>query len=172
MTKKLAIGYLAILLSSQTYAADRSINCDERGCQPKTKEVCFNVYCNYEFEGARDHEKKSCSAASTFTKKVSEQGAEIPETVDGNLEVKCDGQSWIGRADVFTGLLGTRLQGKTGPDPAVFLPRTALSSSTADHTQGHYTESGIEINDDGKFLHGHGKCYIWSTEKKSEDHHL
>ncbi len=174
MKKNILIALFASALVSSAYASNQNEQphhddqCDGHECRPKTKEVCFNLYCSYEVEGPRDHELKSCTAASTFSKKVTLEGAEVPETLDGNLEVKCDGQTWVGRADIFTGLLGTRVQGKTGPDPAIFLPRGALTASCGPQTQGHYTESSIEINDDGKFSRSRGKCFVWVTE---QDHH-
>jgi hypothetical protein len=171
MKTQIFIGIFALMVASHVYAADRVDgntqalnNCIGNDCKPKTKEVCFNLYCNYEFEEHGDHAQKSCSAASTFRKQVTLEGAEVPQTLDGNLEVKCDGQSWYGRADIFTGLLGTRIEGKTGPDPAIFLPRGALNAGSDGLTQGHYSDSGIEITEQGKFTHGRGKCFIWTTQ--------
>ncbi len=173
MNKKILLGLVSLALTSNVYASGHDGNCTDRECQPKTKEVCFNLYCDYDLDTPHDHHDhydKPCTAASTFTKKVTEDGAEVPESLDGNLEIKCDGQSWIGRADIFTGLLGSRFQTETGPNPAIFLPRGSLTAGCENNIQGHYSTSGIELNDHGKFIRGEGKCFIWTTEKDSHDH--
>lgn len=174
--KIMMIGFISLALSASfAFADDDGGDCHGNDCHPKTKDVCFNVVCHYEFHDGsdsvsnNDHDRHICSAASTFTKKVTEDGGEVPEQVIGVLNVACDGESKFNNsATVSTDLLGTRIQGLIGPTPAVLLPRGALDSGVEGRNGGHYTSSILEVDFKGEFKRAEGKCFIWNG---NEHHH-
>jgi hypothetical protein len=171
------VGMVVFALSSGMVQADDSVinpnsgddhrHCPGPDCKPKTKEVCFNLVCYY-----NDHKQpegyKNCRAAATFTKDVTLDGGEVED--DSNhknnpqLEVSCGGSTLFfnNSARRFTNLLGTRIQGETGPFPAVLLPRGALHSG-ADNTSGDHTSPSVLELDTGSYLtRSKGFCHIWT----------
>ncbi len=179
MKKLIFISFCSVLMSAGIAMADGGHEgnhdgddhrCHDGECNPPTKEVCFNVVCTYELKEDHEHEHgQACSAASTFTKKVTEDGAEVPQNLEGTLDVTCDGQTWKSGAAIFTDLLGSRIQSSTGPDPAVLLPRGALTSGAEGRSGGHDTDSVLEINDNSKIRRGEGKCFIWTEHKRDHE---
>ena len=166
----LLIGIVSVILScNYVWASDGDDDhgCHGHDCTPPTKEVCFNVVCHFKVDDDHDAthmHKRSCSAASTLTKKVTLDGGEVPQQLVGNLDVKCEGeQKPSGAADITTDLLGTRFQSATGPDPALILPRGALSAGVDGQNGGHYSRGILELDDEGRFKRAEGRCFIWNT---------
>ena len=136
-----------------------------RDCQDPTRETCFNLVCHYEFEG--EGTPRHCTASTIFNKAVTRDGGEVQD--DSNLsnnprlEVSCDDKVvFANSARRYTDLLGTRIQGQTGPTPAILLPRGTLHSGSEGSNGGHYSRSILEIDTGQHFLRGKGKCFIWT----------
>lgn len=134
-------------------------------CAPETEEACFNLVCNYEFEPSSGVRK--CSVASTFVKDVTKDGGEVVDNSDWKnnpiFEVSCDGEKiFNNRARRFTDLLGTRIQGESGPTPAILLPRGQLHTSADGQGGGHYSRSVLELDNGHGFIRGKGSCFIWT----------
>ncbi len=168
MKKTMLMFAFSILLSQFAQAGDEDHGCDPKQhvCPPRP--ICLNLVCDYERVHRRDdgllddgHDDgfSKCRAASRFTKLVSSDGDEIrdrsavEETV--SLEVECDGQTIFNNsANRFTDAQGTRLQAKSGPYPAVVLPRGTLSD------EHRYVASALELKD--QILRG--VCYVYPGE--------
>jgi hypothetical protein len=134
-------------------------------CTPETKPACFNVVCHYEMEYESAYHK--CTAATKFTKAITLDGGEVVDNSNGEnnptLEVSCDGHViYNNNARRFTDMLGTRIQGESGPVPAILLPRGELHTGADGQGGGHYSSSVIELDDPSGFTRGKGKCFIWT----------
>lgn len=150
---------------SQPGDGDHGHDDDCPACHEKTKTVCLNLMCNYTFKYG--DKERTCTAAAVFDKKVTKDGGEVSD-VSGKddavkMEVSCEGYPiWNPPARRFTDLLGTRIQGQQGPDPAISLPRGVLHSSEEGKGAGHYSYSTLELNTQDGFKRAHGSCFIWS----------
>jgi hypothetical protein len=146
--------------------------CDK--CKVPTRDVCFNLVCHYDFDedvkisGDEDH-IRHCTAASTFRKDVTLEGGEVADDSgredDNNptLEVSCNGRKiWGNSAHRYTDLLGTRIQGQTGPNPAITLPRGELHSGPDHRSGSHYSRSTLELDLGEKVVRAKGSCFIWT----------
>jgi hypothetical protein len=142
-------------------------------CEDPTREVCFNLVCHYDFDHdnafvddqGESHER--CTAASTFKKAVTVDGGEVQDdsTLENNpqLEVVCGGKKiFSSGAHRYTDLLGTRIQGLTGPNPAVLLPRGELHSGAEGQSGSHYSPSTLELAGKKGFARAKGTCFIWT----------
>jgi hypothetical protein len=170
----IALGVLAFALGSAPVRADGGGGSDDGhhcpDCVPETRDVCFNLVCHYDFDedhGPADHEHHHCTAAATFTKAVTLDGGEVADNShEGSnpaLNISCDDHEYDPRpARRFTGLLGTRIQGETGPTPAILLPRGELHTGPGDQNSGHYSKSILELDADHGFKRGDGSCFIWT----------
>jgi hypothetical protein len=84
-------------------------------------------------------------------------------TNNPKLEVVCDGETIFNNsARRFTGLLGTRIQGESGPFPALILPRGALHSGANGGSGPHVSKALIEIDDGRRVFQEEGRCHIWT----------
>jgi len=145
-------------------AADVGIKDTCPNCTPPTKPVCFNLMCHYESDGPTD---KSCTASSTFIKNVTIDGGEVVDDSaspnNPTFEVSCDATTIYNNSSYrYTDLLGTRIQGQEGPDPALLLPRGELHSAAAGTNGGHYSDSILELSGPDGFHRVHGQCFIWT----------
>jgi hypothetical protein len=137
-----------------------------RACRVPSKEVSFNLVCYYN-DRHNPEGYENCKAAAKFQKDVTTDGGEVADdsTFKDNpqLEVSCGHSTLFNNsARRFTDLLGSRIQGETGPHPAITLPRGALHSGS-DRTSGdHVSSSTLEIDIGTKLLRTQGICYIWS----------
>ncbi len=159
MKKTMLMFAFSILFSQFAQAGDEDHGCDPKQhvCPPRP--ICLNLVCDYERVHGQDDGFSKCRAASRFTKLVSWDGDEIrdrssvEETV--SLEVECDGQTIFNNsANRFTDAQGTRLQAKSGPYPAVMLPRGTLSD------EHRYVASALELKDQTL----RGVCYVYPGE--------
>ena len=145
-----SILFLAPPVSADGKPGDACKDCD------MTRELCFNVFCNYQKEIAEGSYQK-CKAASVFTKSVYLDGNEVRDNSESplnpELQVECDGAViQNGSAHRYTDSMGTRIQSLTGPYPAILLPRKALRD-------GHrYVASSLEF--DGESMEGY--CYLYT----------
>jgi hypothetical protein len=96
-------------------------------------------------------------------------GGEVQDdSTDSNnpqMQVSCDGTSIFGPSGThrFTDLLGTRIQGQMGPNPALLLPRGALHTGAEHDTSGsHYSQSMLELRGEDGPSRAYGKCFIWT----------
>ncbi len=134
-------------------------------CHEKTKPVCMNLKCDYKF---RHHDKDiNCAVVTVFNKTVTEDGGEVSDVSgkddDVKMEIACEGTPiWNGPARRFTDLLGTRIQGEQGPNPAITLPRGVLHSNEDGKGAGHYSHSRLELQTDEGWKRADGACFIWS----------
>lgn len=123
-------------------------------------------------KGGHDHWKKpqTCKAVAIFEKVVTLDGGEVADHSPvastplspqiPRLTVECDNETkYNDHARRFTDLLSTRIQGLSGPFPAIYLPRGALH--TGQHVSDSYLEidSGIPTN---RAIRMPGKCYVWT----------
>jgi len=148
-------------------------------CRVPTREECFNLVCDYEFEhdvvindgngGGGNHRARRCTVAAKFNKNVTIDGGEVQDdSTDSNnpqMQVSCDGTSIFGPSGThrFTDLLGTRIQGQMGPNPALLLPRGALHTGAEHDTSGsHYSQSMLELRGEDGPSRAYGKCFIWT----------
>lgn len=160
-------GLFAICLgSSSAFAGDPHQNPSCPDCTDPTREVCFNLMCHYEFKNEYGS-PKNCTVSSTFTKNVTVDGGEVQDdsSVGNNprLDISCDNEKIFNNsAHRFTDLLGTRIQGQTGPSPAVLLPRGALHSGQEGQSGSHYSKSILELDNGREFVRANGKCFIWT----------
>lgn len=164
-----SIALVAALLSfygsaSSAFAGNEQ-NPPCESCNDPTREVCFNMVCHYDFD--TESEPRHCTASATFNKDVTVDGGEVrDDSALGNnprLEVTCDNEKiFSNSARRFTDLLGTRIQGQTGPNPAVLLPRGALHSGGENSSGSHYSSSVLELDNGRDFVRAKGKCFIWT----------
>lgn len=159
------LGMLAFLIGSANAGIARADGDQCPDCKPPTKPVCFNLVCSYQFDGWDKH--ASCKVAATFVKDVTKDGGEVTDdSQDDNnprLEVSCDGiPIFNNSARRYTDLLGTRIQGQEGPDPAVTLPRGELHTGPDGISGGHYSYSTLELDDDTLRRSAKGSCFIWT----------
>jgi hypothetical protein len=136
-------------------------------CQPKTKPACFNLVCYYDNIQSPHDEFRHCKAAATFNAPVTIDGGEFQsDSRDGNnpqLEVTCDGNVIFNNsAHRYTDLLGSRIQGETGPHPAILLPRGELHSGADDHSGDHQSPSTLQLDGQDGPVSAQGTCYIWT----------
>lgn len=145
-------------------------------CKVPKKTVCFNVYCQFEDKKDSDDDREDadslrdfheCTAAATFKKEVTVDGGEVVD--DSNFEnnpelnVVCRGNKiFNSSANRYTDLLGTRIQGESGPFPALLLPRGALSSGADNRSGDHVTFGSLELTLKKGLVHKKGKCFIWT----------
>jgi hypothetical protein len=110
------------------------------------------------------HYARSCTVSATFRKDVTLDGGEVQDDSNGEnhpqMQVECDGRVIFGPSGAhrFTDLLGTRIQGQSGPTPAVLLPRAALHSGADGQSGSHYSQSILEVGGE----RARGSCFIWS----------
>lgn len=127
--------------------------------EPKPpREVCFNLVCNFEGESPHDH-YQGCTAASRFTKQVTDEGEETrDDSGHGDspvLEVQCDHDTvYNSGSRRFTDVSGTRIQGRPGPYPAVILPPGSLSE------RPHHVEAALEFGEQTL----RGTCFLYTGE--------
>lgn len=175
MLKYSVAGVVALILSMPVAMAgeyeDSRCRGRDQDCEVKTKEVCFNLVCFYESKKLSDDRDdwgfKKCKVASTFKKKVTLDGGEVEDDSyhenNPQLEVDCDGQRIFNNsARRFTDLLGTRIQGETGPFPAISLPRGALHGNFPHDSGYHVSPSVLEVEGDKHKERLKGKCHIWT----------
>jgi hypothetical protein len=141
-------------------------DCKDGKCTQPTKDECFNVSCSYENEDEHGI-PHTCKAVSTFTKAVTLDGGEVEDdsTIHNNpsFEVSCDGQIiYNNSARRYTGLLGTRIQGETGPFPGIFLPRGALHGNAPDDAGYHVAVSYLQVDTPSVPARLRGQCEIWT----------
>jgi len=75
------------------------------------------------------------------------------------LVVTCDDRKVFNNsARRFTSLLGTRIQGETGPFPSILLPRGALHSGANNTSGDHVSDSILELDEHRL----EGSCHIWT----------
>ena len=147
------------LISSDPVFAGPVTDCKDgkegKDCPP-VQEICFNLVCSYQREG-REGTYEKCQAAARFKKWVTAGGGEIWDRSEGvnhpEFEVECDEYMIFNNSALrYTDSLGTRIQGRTGPYPAVVIPRGSLRD-------GHsYVPSSLEFSDQ----HLRGYCYVYS----------
>jgi len=156
----------------------RNSPCSGDHCEIEKKSECFNLVCYFK---ATDHGRdllsdsgngfKNCKAAAVFNKDMTKDGGEVQDdsTSENNpaLSVSCDDKPafFDNSSHRYTSLLGTRIQGQTGPHPAIFLPRGALHSGANDQSGPHVANSVLEIDtgvmgSDVQRLTGY--CDIWT----------
>jgi hypothetical protein len=156
-------------------------------CEP-TRTADFNIVCFYKKHEHKEHGDKDqdqgqgqrpgdddkdkgsvCKVSSTFAKRITADGGEImdrsPDPGQGNpaelpmLSVECGPEAkYNDHARRWTDLLSTRIQGLTGPHPAIYLPRGALHEGT--HVADSYLE--VESGIPGDPVRMYGKCHIWT----------
>jgi hypothetical protein len=126
-------------------------------CIPETRDVCFNLVCNYHFDEDKDghHEHHVVKAVATFTKDVTEQGGEVvdreyDDEKNASLAIQFDDHApdnWP--AKHFTGLLGTRVYAETGPTPG-------------ERNSGHYAHSRLDLEGEHGLKSLEGECFIYT----------
>jgi hypothetical protein len=178
MAPALALAAPAALADPRDEGRDCRDGRGGRDCKPRTKDACFNIVCYYKGKDHHDDDVdadhgdfKSCKAAAKFVKAVTKDGGEVADDSDHRnspeLEVACDGQTLFlhnNSARRFTDLLGIRIQGLSGPHPAITLPRGALHTGPNGTAGSHVAPSTLELNLDSKVLRQRGVCYIWTGE--------
>ncbi len=141
-------------------------HCPDGRCRPETRETCFNLVCYYK-NPHNPEGYKNCKVSAKFDKRVTLGGGEVSDDSsqrnNPEFEVQCDNSIIFNNsARRFTDALGTRIQGETGPHPAITLPRGELHTG-ADGTSGdHVSPSILELDIDSYQLRTEGSCYIWS----------
>ena len=174
MNKMTYVGAVVMMVTSSLVWADEDCR-DGHHCKPKTKETCFNLVCHYDLrERDRDHANdrdrdhtRHCTVASVFKKDVTRDGGEVRDDSDDKnnptLEVTCDGMKIYNNSSRrSTDLLGTRIQGQTGPSPAILLSRGELHTGADGQSGGHYANSSLELDTGTEFERGSGQCFIWT----------
>lgn len=174
MRKVTLMGLMTIALAAGSARADGGGNCpDGHDCTPPTRPVCFNLVCYYHDKDAKNGEYKECKAASTFIKNVTEDGGEVADVSEHpfnpTLEVTCDNNPspvYNNSAYRSTDLLGTKIQGQTGPNPSISLPRGELHTGSDNNLGGNH-ESPSELAIDVGTAHDgqqrlRGECQIWT----------
>lgn len=159
--------------ASSDVGVERDRCSSRENCRDETREVNFNLMCNYDFGhhlvvNDDGHYARSCTVSATFRKNVTMDGGEVQD--DSNdmnnpqMQVECDGSVIFGPSGArrFTDLLGTRIQGQTGPTPAILLPRAALHSGAEGQSGSHYSESTLEVRAPSGLERARGSCFIWS----------
>jgi hypothetical protein len=177
MDKRTLLGFLSavLILGAGVARADISMgdrdrdddrDCPGRECRPPTKTTCFNLVCYFDDE-KNPHGFKSCKAAAKFNKRVTVDGGEVQD--DSNLgdnpqfEVTCDNKILFNNsARRFTDLLGTRIQGETGPHPSISIPRGELHSGSDGRSGDHISPAVLELDTGNQLLRTRGQCYIWT----------
>ena len=145
---------LIILLLGMVPSISSMAN-EDRDKDKDPRDLCFNVFCSYRREGGGGFE--SCEAGAIFIKSVTADGKEIWDRSERSdslvFEVECDNRVVFNNSGHrYTDEQGTRIQAKTGPLPAVLLPKNTLRD-------GHrYVASALEIQ--GQSLPGY--CYIYT----------
>jgi hypothetical protein len=174
MRKLTYLAIFAVALAAGAARADDGggDDCDGIHCRPRTRDVCFNVVCHYDLDrdlgdrGDGHDEGRHCKVAAEFVAPVTIGGGEVTSDSDERsaprFEVTCDGKPvYNDSAHRYTDLLGTRIQGETGPHPAITLERGALHTGP-DHDSGyHQSPSTLILEDEGVKV-GHGTCDIWT----------
>lgn len=168
MKKRFPKNWLPAVLLLYSWAvpaigAERCVSCD-----PPTKLLSFNVVCY--FKELPDYLKR-CKVGAKFIKRVTVDGAEVQDdSREGNLaaenpalEVSCnDAVLYNGSSHRYTDLLGTRIQGESGPHPAVILPRGVLHGGPDDRSGNHTADAILELDVDSELITSPGICYIWA----------
>jgi hypothetical protein len=139
-----------------------------RPCEPKKKDVCFNVQCDF-YNADNPVGFRSCKAAARFHKNVTRDGGEIQDDSNSSnnpeFEVNCEGvQLYNNSSHRYTDLLGTRIQGQSGPFPAILLPRGSLHSGANGTSGDHVSPSILEIDSGSRIVRTYGSCHIWTGE--------
>ncbi len=165
MKKMIFLGVLALTLGATAARADD--DCQGPNCKPPTKDVCFNLLCNYECGDHDGNHEKSCTVSSTFVKAVTLDGGEVEDNSESpnnpTLELSCDGKVLFNNSAYrYTEGLGTRIQGQEGPTPAITLPRGELHSTSVGQGGGHYSPSTLEFQSSEGFEKLRGSCFIWA----------
>ncbi len=166
MHKLALIGMMSLAMSSMNAFADEH-PCPPGGpCEVPVKETCFNVVCEFSNEHAPEG-MQNCRAAAVFNKNVTTTGGEVADdsTASNNptFEVTCNGVPLFNNsAHRYTDLLGTRIQGETGPHPAISLPRGALHTGPNGSAGYHVSPSRLEIDSVDGHAYSSGKCSIWT----------
>ncbi len=141
-------------------------HCPDGRCRPETRETCFNLVCYYS-NPQNPVGYQSCKVSAKFDKRVTIGGGEVQDDSfqrnNPEFEVECDNSVLFNNsARRFTDALGTRIQGESGPHPAITLPRGALHSG-ADGTSGdHVSPSTLELDVGSSLLRTSGSCFIWT----------
>ena len=174
------MGLMTIVLAAAGTTRAQASGCEEgKDCKPETRDVCFNLVCFYHGKDVKDHGFKECKAASTFVKKVTVDGGEVADDGDRDrdddkrrnptLEITCDDDPrpvYNNSAYRSTDLLGTVIQGQSGPNPSITLPRGELHTGSDNNLGGNHqspSELTIEFgtaHDDHE--HMKGECTIWT----------
>ena len=141
-------------------------DCPNGNCEPRTRETCFNIQCTFENPNAPAGYQR-CEVSAVFDKKVTLGGGEVRDDSsqrdNPEFQVTCDGSSVFNNsARRFTDLLGTRIQGETGPHPSLSLPRGALHTGAHGGAGSHYSPAALELNVLGQWIRTGGTCFIWS----------
>ena len=173
MRKLALLGLLTIAFAALNAHADGSCPDGDLHCTPPTRPVCFNLVCYYHDKDAKNGEFHECKAASTFIKNVSIDGGEVADVsfspFNPTLEVTCDNNPnpiYNNSSYRVTDLLGTYIQGQSGPNPKVTLPRGELHTGPDNNLDGNHESPSTLTVDTGVAGDGHqhmkGECYIWT----------
>lgn len=162
-TRALALSALLIHVANAAVTPDPSPSsspCPD--CTQPTKNVSFTLACSYK-NSNNPTGYKDCEVSSTFTKAVTLDGGEIvDDSVLGNnpaLVVTCDGVVvYNDSGHRSTGLLGSTIQGESGPFPAFTLDRGELHDGS--HVAGSYLTVDTGNN---SFLTTRGSCQILAS---------